>query len=41
MFHRSRRKIILSIMGSVVLLFVITLTVILLMSTREIRQRDT
>ena len=40
MFNRSRKKIILSIMGSLILLFVVTLSVILLASYREIRQRD-
>ena len=38
MFKRSRNKIILAIMGSLVLLFAITLSVILLASYREIRQ---
>ena len=40
MFNRSRRKIILSIMGSLILLFAVTLTVILLASWQEIRGRD-
>ena len=40
MFNRSRRKIILSIMGSLILLFVVTLAVILLASYREIEQRN-
>ena len=40
MFNRSRRKIILSIMGSLVLLFAVTLSVILLASYREIEQRN-
>ena len=40
MFNRSRRKIILSIMGSLILLFVITLSVIMLASYREIRQNN-
>ena len=40
MFNRSRKKIILSIMGSLILLFVVTLSVILLASYQEIRQRD-
>ena len=40
MFKRSRRKIILAIMGSLILLFAITLSVILLASYREIRQKN-
>ncbi len=40
MFHRSRRKIVLSIMGSLILLFAVALSVILLASYREIRQRN-
>ena len=40
MFKRSRRKIILAIMGSLILLFGITLSVILLASYREVRQRN-
>ncbi len=40
MFKRSRRKIILAIMGSLVLLFAITLSVIMLASYREIRQEN-
>ena len=40
MFKSSRKKIILSIMGPLILLFVITLSVILLASYREIRQRN-
>ena len=40
MFNRSRNKIILSIMGSLVLLFVITLSVILFASFREVRQKN-
>ena len=40
MFKRSRNKIILAIMGSLVLLFAITLSVILLASYREIRQEN-
>ena len=40
MFKRSRKKIILAIMGSLVLLFAITLSVILLASYREIRQEN-
>ncbi|MDO4793738.1 MAG: HAMP domain-containing sensor histidine kinase [Filifactor alocis] len=40
MFNRSRRKIILSIMGSLILLFAITLTVILLASFREVRKKN-
>ena len=41
MFNKSRRRIVLSIMGSLILLFVITLSVILLASYREIRQKNT
>lgn len=41
MFKKSRKKIILSIMGSLILLFAVTLTVILLASFREVRQRNT
>ena len=40
MFNRSRRKIILSIMGSLILLFTITLSVILYASYQEIRQEN-
>lgn len=40
MFNRSRRRIILSIMGSLILLFVAALLVILLASYREIRQKN-
>ena len=40
MFNRSRRQIILSIMGSLILLFVVTLSVILLASYREIQQKN-
>ena len=40
MFRKSRKKIILAIMGSLILLFVITLSVILLASYREIRQEN-
>ena len=40
MFNRSRKKIILSIMGSLVLLFSVTLSVIMLASYREIRQKN-
>lgn len=40
MFSRSRTKIILSIMLSLILLLVVTLSVIMLASYREIRQRD-
>ena len=40
MFRRSRKKIILSIMGPLILLFVLTLSVIMLASYREIRQRN-
>ena len=40
MFNRSRRKIILSIMGSLILLFAITMSVILFASYREVRQEN-
>ena len=40
MFKRSRKKIILAIMGSLILLFAVTLSVILLASYREIRQEN-
>lgn len=40
MFSRSRKKIILSIMVSLILLLVVTLSVIMLASYREIWQRD-
>ena len=40
MFSRSRRKIILAIMGSLILLFAITLSVILFASFREVRQEN-
>ena len=40
MFSRSRRKIILAIMGSLILLFAVTLSVILFASYREIRQEN-
>ncbi len=40
MVKRSRRKIIQAIMGSLILLFAITLSVILLASYREIRQEN-
>ncbi len=40
MFKRSRKKIILAIMGSLILLFAITLSVILLASYREIRREN-
>ena len=40
MFNRSRRKIILSIMGSLILLFAVTLSVIMFASHREIRQKN-
>ncbi len=40
MFSKSRRKIILAIMGSLVLLFALTLSVILLASYREVRQQN-
>ena len=41
MFSRSRRKIILSIMGSLILLFVVTLSVIMIASYQEIRKKNT
>ena len=40
MFKQSRKKIILAIMGSLILLFAITLSVILMASYREIRQEN-
>ncbi len=40
MFKQSRKKIIVSIMGSLILLFAITLTVILFASFREVRQKN-
>ena len=40
MFKRTRKKIILAIMGALVLLFAITLSVIMLASYREIRQEN-
>ena len=40
MFRRSRRKIILSIMGSLILLFAVTLSVILLARFGEIRHKN-
>lgn len=40
MFSKSRKKIILSIMGSIIILFAVTLSVILLTSFREIRQKN-
>lgn len=40
MFRRSRKKIILSIMGSLILLFAVTLSVILLASFGEIRHKN-
>ena len=40
MFKRSRNKIILSIMGSLVLLFAVTLSVIMIASYREVRNRS-
>ena len=40
MFRRSRKKIILAIMGALILLFVITLSVIMMASYREIRQEN-
>ena len=41
MFNRSRKKIIVSIMGALILLFVITLSVIMLASYREMRRKST
>ncbi|EGV09750.1 hypothetical protein HMPREF9127_0843 [Parvimonas sp. oral taxon 393 str. F0440] len=40
MYSKSRKKIILSIMGSIIILFAVTLSVILLASFREIRQKN-
>ena len=40
MFKRSRKKIILAVMGALILLFAVTLSVILLASYREIRQEN-
>ena len=40
MFKRSRKRIIMAIMGSLILLFAITLSVILMASYREIRQEN-
>ena len=40
MFKRSRKKIILAIMGSLILLFAATLSVILFASFREVRQEN-
>ena len=41
MFKKTRRKIILSIMGALILLFGATLSVIMAASYREIRQKNT
>ena len=41
MFNRSRKKIIVSIMGSLILLFTVTMAVILFASYREVRQKNT
>jgi len=41
MFDRSRNRIVLSIMGSVILLFAVTMAVIVFASYREVRQRNT
>ena len=41
MFRKTRIRIIVSIMGSLLLLFTVTLSVIMLASSREIRQRNT
>ncbi len=40
MFSRSRRKIVLSIMASLILLFAVTLSVIMFASYREVRQEN-
>ena len=40
MFNRSRRKIILSILGSLILLFAITLSVIMLASYHEMHRKN-
>ena len=40
MFRQSRKKIIISIMGAVILLFALTMGVILLTSYRDLRKRD-
>lgn len=40
MFNKSRRKIIFSIMGSLILLFVVTLSVIMFASYMEVRQKN-
>ena len=40
MFNQSRRKIVLTIMASITLIFAVTLAVILLVSFREIRERN-
>ena len=40
MFNQSRKKIILSIMGSLILLFVVTMAVIVFASFREIRHKN-
>ena len=40
MFSKSRKKIILSIMSSIIILFSLTLSVILFASFREIRQKN-
>ena len=40
MFSKSRRKIVLAIMGSLILLFAVTLSVILFASFREVRQEN-
>ena len=41
MFNRSRRKIVLSIMGSLILLFAVTLSVVMFASYREVRLQNT
>lgn len=40
MFRRSRKKIIVSIMGALILLFAVTLSVIIFASYREVRKRN-
>ncbi len=40
MFHQSRKKIILSIMGSLILLFAVTMAVIVLASFRDVRHKN-
>ena len=40
MFHQSKKKIILSIMGSLILLFTVTMVVIVLASFRDVRHKN-